>query len=272
MEGTPEPSGGSERPRGQWTVQQIKKALDLKSLEQYHILYTDLERVMDENGLLGANFGLIKNKTALRDLFPAMVLEHCSEHTTASSGSIKEALLHLAHKINTSTIKKANREKSLKPRPLRRKRTGSGPLLEASTKPSQEGSPGLKMTCQECFGKLNGEEIVSIRRDDGTVAQKCRLKMFCRKKASGKIILEDVSLDMIIAYLVKEKIVSSLHEPVELLHHSTVDGVTLCHNSEFLRSGISQDVMRGHDTITFSLRRPSAHDTNESHHSKSICK
>ncbi|KAI4226913.1 MAG: hypothetical protein L6R36_002795 [Xanthoria steineri] len=278
MEGTPEPSGGSERPRSQWTVQQIKKALDIKSLEQYHILYTDLERVMDENGLLGANFGVIKNKTALQDLFPAMVHGHCSEHSTASSGSIKKALLHLAHKINTNAIKKANREKSLKPRPLRRKKTGSGPLLEASTRPSQEGSIGLKTTCQEHSSKLNGEEIITIQRDDGTVAQKCRLKMFCRKKASGKIILEDVSRDMLIAYLVREKIMSSLHEPVELLHHSTVDGVYPCHNEEFFRSVVSEDVMNAYtidsdvsptlkhqnlvDRVRFLLRLPCAIGTS----------
>lgn len=96
--------------------------------------------------------------------------------------------------------------------------------------------------------------------------------MFCRKKASGKILGDDVSRTMLIAYPVREKIMSSINEPVELYHHSTVDGVYLCHNQETLWAAISEEVNCGHGRITFSLRRPSAHDTNESHDFKSICK
>lgn len=213
---------------------------------------------MDENGLLGANFGLIKNKTALQALFPAMVLGHCSEHTTVSSGSIKKALLHLAYKINTNTIKKANREKSRKPRPLRRKGTGSGPLLEASTRSSQEGSIGLKTTCQRCSSsKLSGEETIAIQGADGTIYTKCRLKMFCRTKAPGEILGDDVSRTMLIAYLVREKIMSSANDPVELYYHSTVDGVYPCYNEETLRAAVGEEVNHGHRRIPFSLRRAS---------------
>ncbi|KAL8849962.1 MAG: hypothetical protein Q9221_005068 [Calogaya cf. arnoldii] len=220
----------SDQPRGQWRITKIKEVLKCKSPEQYYKIYVDLQSALEKSKLLGANFGLMRNRTKLDRLLPSISSEYCPEPSYIPSSETVKALTHLAHKVNANVASKAARDRDR----LKKRAPVEQPfevatvsedvrLAEVETTSSDPGTRWPQL--------LSGTEFLTVKTVD--------------KKIGAKLVFGNPYLDIPV--------------PMDLYCVSAAEGTYPIANEEAFRAAIIQEsYWRGEKNIIFNVQKPPA--------------
>ncbi|KAL8768846.1 MAG: hypothetical protein Q9209_005027 [Squamulea sp. 1 TL-2023] len=242
---SPGPYEPHDTPRGQWKVQQIKKTLGCRSNGEYRGLYVELESIMRKHGLIGEQFGPLKNKQKLEALFPKISISANPEGSTMPYSRRLKALTQLAHKINSNAGKKATRNQ-------RKQRTRR--YYEAAAG-SSDTSTDVPEESEKFIGRSHlvlGDMVLKSVREDNMRETTCRLKSIRQRSEAADITgLDDLSWDQ---WCRRMNDCGILQSPTDtIVHYSRTNHRDVIIDEEAFRSRIQFEFSTGQEVITFMI-------------------